>query len=389
MESITSDGQQTTFTTLAGTFMTGASAAWAPTWPDWDKNAPAGLAMIVKKYPIVVDLDQYHFLVARMTHTGTYMALAVNGWDTKVCYTTGLHAVDLRDVQKPSLRGRQAIELRLTFLNTGARVTLDEVRLVDALTPEEQAGFIPAGLDLRLERREPSPYHGLEALNARAGAPVRFDFPEERAVFRDTSTGAVVWKLTRSVRTESADNFNPDGSALPIYNRSFRAWSSTTHGEMRELKDLQGSPCSAARSGRDVLAAKQRNGRPARYVIRAVNFRTAPRTSPTGQAPIRGRRIRGLAVLGSPCAGTEGRPRLYLIDPRRRSRVSASARAAADADEGASLSHNDQRVNWQRCYYFQPWQMDLQTGAVQSLAIRPTADMRFSDEAGSWADMGR
>jgi hypothetical protein len=40
LESITSHGQQTTFTTLAGTFMTGASAAWAPTWPstrrqDW------------------------------------------------------------------------------------------------------------------------------------------------------------------------------------------------------------------------------------------------------------------------------------------------------------------------------------------------------------------
>ncbi len=196
LESITSDGRQATFTTLAGTFMVGASAAWAPNWPDWDKNAPPGLAMIVKKYPASVDLDRYHFLVARMTQSGTYMALAVNGWDTKVCYTTGLHAVDLRDLQKPNLRGRQPIELRLTFLNTGGRVTLDEVRLVDRLSPEEQAGFIPAGLDLRLERREPKPYHGLEALNARAGAPIRFDFPEEIAVFRDTSTGAVVWKLT-------------------------------------------------------------------------------------------------------------------------------------------------------------------------------------------------
>ena len=130
LESITSNGQQTTFTTLAGTFMVGASAAWAPTWPDWDKNAPAGLAMIVKKYPVSVDLDRYHFLVVRMTQSGTYMALAVNGWDTKACYTTGLHAIDLRDLQKPSLRGRRPIELRLTFLNTGARVTLDEVRLV-------------------------------------------------------------------------------------------------------------------------------------------------------------------------------------------------------------------------------------------------------------------
>jgi hypothetical protein len=63
---------------------------------------------------------------------------------------------------------------------------------------------------------------------------------------------------------------------------------------------------------------------------------------------------------------------LYLIDPwepapdRRVRRVPLPMRM-----KGASLSHNDQRVNWQRCYYFQPWQMDLQTGAVQ-LARYPT-----------------
>lgn len=41
--SITSDGRQTTFTTLNGTFMTGATAAWAPDRCDWDKNAAPGL----------------------------------------------------------------------------------------------------------------------------------------------------------------------------------------------------------------------------------------------------------------------------------------------------------------------------------------------------------
>ncbi|MBM4321282.1 MAG: hypothetical protein FJ125_15380, partial [Deltaproteobacteria bacterium] len=244
MASITSDGQATTFTTLAGTFMAGASAAWAPDWPDWDKNTPPGLAMITKKFPGTVDLDRYHFLVARVTYSGTYMALAVNRWDTKVCYTTGLHAVDLRDLQRPSLRGTQPIELRLTFLNTGGRVTLDEVRLVDALTPEEQAGFIPAGFNLRLERLEPKPYHGLEALNARAGAPIRFDLPEERTVFRDTSTGATIWKLTRTVRTEFCDFFSPDGSALPIYHRAFRGLVlyDFAHGGLRHLPDLKGAP---------------------------------------------------------------------------------------------------------------------------------------------------
>jgi hypothetical protein len=377
LESITSDGGQTTFTTLAGTFMTGPSAAWAPTWPDWDKHAPAGLAMIVKKYPTVVDLDRYHFLVARMTHSGTFMALAVNGWDTKVCYTTGLHAVDLRDIPKPSLRGRQAIELRLTFLNTGARVTLDEVRLVEALTPEEQAGLIPAGLDLRLERREPTPYHGLEALNDRAGAPLRCDLPDEKTIFRDTSTGAVIWKLTRSVRTESADNFNPDGSALPIYNRSFQGLTiyDLTQGVVRELKDRRGNPVFSRTDPAVMylLQSHEASGQ-AHYVIRSVNFQTgvavnvADWTSADGggaefgPSPYSDRLVLGLKEARA----------LYLIDPwepapdRRVRRVPLPMRM-----KGASLSHNDQRVNWQRCYYFQPWQMDLQTGAVQ-LARYPT-----------------
>jgi len=371
LESIATDGRQTTFTTLAGTFMVGPSAAWAPNWPDWDKNAPAGLAMVLKKYPAAVDLDRYHFLVARMTYSGTYMALAVNGWDTKVCYTTGLHAVDLRDVPRPSLRGRQPIELRLTLLNTGGRVALDEVRLVDSLSPEEQAGFIPAGLDLRLERLEPRPYHGLEALNARAGAPIRLDFPEEKTVFRDTSTGAVVWKLTRSVRTESCDNFNADGSAVPIYNRSFKGMVvyDFTQGAMRELAGLRGAPVFSRTNPAlmYLLESDERDGK-VRYAIRAVNFRTgaslnvADWTSTDqggaefGMSPDSDRLVLGLK---------EGRA-LYLIDPhqeppdQRVRRVPLPMRM-----KGASLSHNDQRVTWQRCYYFQPWHMDLDTGKIQ------------------------
>ncbi|NUQ61123.1 MAG: fibronectin type III domain-containing protein [Pirellulales bacterium] len=371
LESVTSDGRQATFTTLAGTFMVGASAAWAPDWPDWDKHAPAGLAIVVKKYPAAVDLDRYHFLVARMTHSGTYMALAVNGWDTKVCYTTGLHAVDLRDVQKPSLRGRQPVELRLTFLNTGAKVALDDVRLVDALSPEEQAGFIPAGLDLRLERQEPKPYHALEALNARAGGPIRFDLPEERAVFRDTSTGAVVWKLTRGIRTELADHFNPNGSALPIYNRSSKGMViyDFTKGGLRELSGLQGSPVFS-RDDPAVMYVLQsaESGGQAHYVVRAVDFRTGAATDvadwtsgDSGGAEFVASTFSDRLALGL----KEGRA-VFLIDPkepepsRRVRRVPLPMRM-----KGISLSHNDDCVNWQRCYYFQPWQMDLRTGEVR------------------------
>ena len=376
LESITSDGQQATFTTLAGTFMTGPSAAWAPTWPDWDRNAPAGLAMIHRKYPVTVDFDRYHYLVARMTFSATYMALAVNGWDTKACYTTGLHAVDLRDLQKGNLQGTQPVELRLTFLSTGGKVTLDEVRLVESLTPEEQAGFVPAGLDLRLERLEPRPYHGLEVLNARAGAPVRSDVPEERAIFRDTSTGAEIWRLTGSTRLEMADSFNADGSVLPIYNRSYKGFVvyDLEQAAMREFPDVRGAPVlSRAQPGlMYVLQTSEADGK-AHYVIQSVDLRTRAvakvaewdstdeGSSEFGPSPYSGRLILGLK---------EGRA-LYLIDPQAPADQSVRRVPLPMRMKGASYSHNDQRVNWQRCYYFQRWQMDLGTGAVQ-LAHYPT-----------------
>jgi hypothetical protein len=327
--------------------------------------------MIVKKFPVPVDLDRYHFLVARMTRSGTYMALAVNGWDTKVGYTTGLHTVDLRDLHKPSLRGRQPIDLRLTFLNTGESVTLDEVRLVESLSAEEQAGFIPAGLDLHLQRFEPRPYHGLEALNARAGAPIRLDFPEEKTVFRDTSTAAVVWKLTRSVRPELADKFNADGSALPIYNRSFKGLAvfDFTQGTMRELEGLRGSPLfSRSNPGMMYLLESAGANGKMHYTIRSVNFRTGVSVNVADWTSID---EGGAELWASPYSARlllglkEGRA-LYLIDPQepvpsqRVRRVPLPMRM-----KGASLSHDDQRVNWQRCYYFQPWQMDLATGKSQ------------------------
>ncbi|MHB8898311.1 MAG: hypothetical protein ACYC6Y_06150 [Thermoguttaceae bacterium] len=150
VESIVSDGQQATFTTLVGTFMVGPSAAWAPDWPDWDNNAPPGLAMVVKKYPVTVDLDRFHFLVVRMTYSATYMALAVNGWDTKVCYTTGLHAVDLRDLQKPNLRGSQPIELRLTFEPTHA----PSGPRLSAVYLSNDPSYRPPGFDPRVDFRK-------------------------------------------------------------------------------------------------------------------------------------------------------------------------------------------------------------------------------------------
>lgn len=378
LASITSNGQQTTFATLNGTFLTGTTAAWAPNWPDWHRNAAAGLAMISKKYPGTVDLDRYHFLVARMTFSGTYMALAVNGWDTKVCYTTGLHSTDLRDVPQPSLRGKQPVQLRLTFLNTEGRVVMDEVRLVDELTPEEQAGFMPAGLNLRLERREPKPYHGLEALDARAGVPVRFDFPEERTIFRDSATGATVWKMTRSVRTEVCDSFSPDGSAFPIYHRSFKGMVvyDFMRGGMRELPNLRGSP-QFSRADPSVLYLQQSSeidSTRARYVIQAANFRTGEtQTVADWESTDEG----GGEFLLSPYSDLlllglkEGRA-LFLIDPRVKEANARVRRVPLPMRmKGASLSHNDQRLNWQRCYYFQRWQMDIATGRIE-LGAYPT-----------------
>ena len=169
------------------------------------------------RYDDVVDLDVYRYFVIRIREKSTFFYISINGKALKVGYTTGIHAQDLRAL---GLRGKQRVGFYGQFLNSHGHVKLDCLRLVRALTPEEQKGLIGEGLTVRDENLSAHPYHRLEALNARAGRPSRPPGQgSEWVVYRDTGTGAEVWKMTDLAANECQVSFNCDGSAFTVRGR--------------------------------------------------------------------------------------------------------------------------------------------------------------------------
>jgi hypothetical protein len=79
-----------------------------------------------------VDIDRYPYLVARMSKSQCFALLRVNGQDTKVLHTTGLHVQDLRDA---GLRGKQPIVLQILIGSNTGRVVLVDAKGQNQLTP--------------------------------------------------------------------------------------------------------------------------------------------------------------------------------------------------------------------------------------------------------------
>ena len=150
-----------------------------------------------------IDLDKYHYFVVKIDRKGSSVYFGVNGFDTKCGYTTGITAIDLRDYADERIHGRQTVRLELDLHENTTTQVIDHIRLVSELTPDEKKRFIPAGVKAYHEKLTAEPYHGLEALLARCGAPlVPFDGAEQ-VVFEDTATHAVVRRLTANPISDS------------------------------------------------------------------------------------------------------------------------------------------------------------------------------------------
>jgi hypothetical protein len=116
-----------------------------PNWPDWPAVTYDPNANVVKTYP-ELDFDRFPYLVCNFVEKGCPVAVIVNQVDLPIAFTTGVRAVDLREF---GLKGKQPVELRLQFSNTGHSAKIDYFRFVGRLSPEESKGLIPPGFRLR------------------------------------------------------------------------------------------------------------------------------------------------------------------------------------------------------------------------------------------------
>jgi hypothetical protein len=348
-----------------------------PDWPEWPEQPGSPHTNWNVEYDDVVDIDQYPYLVMRIPEKATFFYVAICGKALKVPYTTGIHSQDLRTL---GLSGKQRIRFRCQTLNTYGSVKLDYIRLVRKLTEEERKGFIDEGLSIREEDLSPLPYHGLEALNARAGRPNRTgaENSSEWVVYRDSGTGAEIWKMTDLPADEHKAAFNCDGSAFTIHGRGgdgFHVYDWTTgrftliEGGLSDAEPRFSpvDPSVMLIAENQWLPRTKDNERPREITIYDLNFRSGRRSKVASFRPS------GWIVQewhNSPDSskmvfGLRESPHVFLIDPevadveKRVQYIKLPTRL-----KSVALQDDDTRISWHNCYTYQRLAMDLKTGDV-------------------------
>ncbi len=243
-----------------------------------------GISRISKKYG-EVDLDKFHFVVVQMSVAQGCANLNINNKQTKVLYTTGLHAQDISDI--PELRGRREVTLELVFFNGAGRVVMDDIRLVSRLTEEERKALIPRGFEVREQKLKAGPYQGLEALYERGRAPLWELLKSEAAaggpglgewaVFHDQATGAPIIKLTRYTGSDSGMQLSANGRWL-LFRNSLRPGFHSHVVDLRTRKILPLPPGEHEFYPKDgdktALVGVERKGEGGRFTAQECDLRT-------------------------------------------------------------------------------------------------------------------
>ncbi|MBA2481932.1 MAG: fibronectin type III domain-containing protein [Planctomycetes bacterium] len=364
------EGGVLTLTAVCGALFPGSKH---PEWPEWPVEG--GRSEFTEIQVVVdreVDLDVYRYLTVRVPAKSNYVHLRVNGRGTKVLYTTGVHAQDLALL---GLTGKQRLTLSLSFLNASGSIALDWLRLVRVLDEQERPTLIPAGMVLREERLAASPYHGLEALNARAGRPLATARAGgEWCVYREPGTGAEIWKMTASPANDCRVGFNRDGSAFTVHGRAakgFHVWDWPSRAfTLVEGGLSDASPrFSATEPSQMIIAENTWIARPRRRIdLFTYDFRTTekvPLASFETDAPWKVQELSGSADSGKLLFGFRETSEVWLIDPsipdiaKRATRIILPSRLKA-----SHLCRSDTAIAWYRCYTYEGWQMDLGTGQL-------------------------
>ena len=344
-----------------------------PDWPEWPLNPGSEFSSFAVQYDVDVYLDLYHYLVVRIPEKSVIFSLWINDKPTKVCYTTGIHSQDLKEL---GLSGKQKICLKGSFLNTSGSVTLQYLRLVSELSEEEKKGLIGAGMAFREEKLTSIPYHGLEEFNKRAGRPARTGKEgSEWLVYRDSSTNAEIWKMTDLDSNEFKVSFNCDGSAFSLYGRRAPGFDIFDFKSRAFIGVKGGCTDAAARFSstepesmiiaENTSLAKERNDRMARRIdIIRFNFRTGERSEIASFEPKTWvvQEFFSSPVSSKMLFGLRESPQVFLIDPSLPAGKRVREITLPTRLKGAGLFNNDTEIGWYNCYTYQGFLMNLSTG---------------------------
>jgi hypothetical protein len=332
---------------------------WCP-WIRWKRDFSSNLR---KKYG-VVDLDKYHYVVLNVQQKGSSSYFDINGFTTKLGYTTGITVIDLKDYDHPGIKGKQMVDFGIDLQDNNTYLVLDELKFVSKLNKEEKQKLIGAGLTIRDENLKPRPYHGLEALKVRQNTPIPVLDGEEMAIFRDDATGGITTRLTAA---PGDDNFgeggiwSADGEAIKFESpRKINGIPICLPGEGKVIP----GPAKAVWNiwspvDPDILYNMKKEG--IKFTVSSWNKKSGEEkeiANFTLSEPIAYVEFKNFTDLGNLVVGFRETPNLYIVNVKNKSvkYIHLPVRL-----KDASVGENENLVTYANCYTFELRSFNIKT----------------------------
>lgn len=336
----------------------------AEKWP-WIESTVDTSTNLNKNYGIV-DLDKYHYVVLDVKEKGTSSYFYINGFRTKLGYTTGITVIDLKDYEDERISGTKKVRLGIDLQDNHTHLILDELKFVSKLSKKEKEKLIGAGLTIRDENFSPRPYHGLEALKYRESIPLPSVEGEEMVIFRDDATGAITTRLTATTGDDyfgEGDIWSGDGAAIKFEsNRKISGIPVVMPGEGNVIAGPKGATWRIwSETDPDILYLMKRNGK--QFSVFSWNKSSgneeliADFTTPEYTRSYV--EFKNFTPKGNIVVGFRETPYLYIIDVKnKKSRYFKLPTRLKDV----SISGDDNIASWANCYTYERWWLNLDTG---------------------------
>lgn len=336
----------------------------AEKWP-WIEST-VDTSTNLNKYYDITDLDKYHYVVLNVKEKGTSSYFYINGFRTKLGYTTGITVIDLKDYEDERISGIKKVRLGIDMQDNHTHLTLEDLKFVSELSKKERERLLGAGLTIRDENFDPLPYHGLEALKFRENIPLPEIDGEEMVIFRDDATGAITTRLTATPGDDffgEGGIWSGDGAAIKFESsRKISGIPVCIPGEGRVIAGPRGAAWRMwSEKDPDILYLMKRDGR--LFSVFAwdkvlgeeeliAEFTTPEYTRSYVE-------FKQFTPSGNIIVGFRETPYLYIIDINNRTArfVELPTRL-----KDVAISGNDNIASWANCYTYERWWLNLDTG---------------------------
>ncbi len=336
----------------------------AEKWP-WIESTIDTSTNLRKNYGLV-DLDKYHYVVLNVREKGTSSYFYINGFRTKLGYTTGTTVINLKDYDNERISGNQRVTLGIDIQDNHTHLILDELKFVSKLSKKEKEKLLGAGLTIRDENFDPRPYHGLEALKYRENLQLPVIEEEEMVIFRDDATGAVTTRLTTSAGDDyfgEGDIWSGDGAAIHFESRrKIDGIPILLPGTGKLIAGPKGAAWKMwSETDPDILFLMKRNGR--QFSIFSWNkvsdeeefiadFTTPEYTRSYVE-------FKHFTPNGNIVVGFRETPYLYIVDVKnKKARYIELPTRLKDV----SITGDDNIASWANCYTYERWWLNLDSG---------------------------